>query len=139
MFHSASESTSRAYSAAPAVPYYTRQLVYGSGKCRKRGLTVCLHWRKVPRTFALFHCGPFSMVDHFMTAGVPSFPQITEVRNVGADRDGNSVSGSKASSVHAFPARTNRNPRRGTRMMEVAASETKVRRVASRWIWHRVP
>lgn len=53
-----------------------------------------LHWRKDPRTFALFHCGPFSMADHFMPAGVPSFPQITEVRNVGADGDGNSVSGS---------------------------------------------
>lgn len=58
--------------------------------------------------------GPLSMVHHVTTAGVPSFPQIAQVRNMGADGDGNSVSGSKASSAHGFPARTNRNPRKGT-------------------------
>ena len=36
------------------------------------------------------------MVDQVMPAGVPAFLQIMQVRNVGADGGGNSVSGSKA-------------------------------------------
>ena len=47
-----------------------------------------------------------------MPAGVPAFLQIMQVRNVGADGGGNSVSGSKASSAYAFPAQINRNSRK---------------------------
>ena len=53
------------------------------------------------------------MAHHVMPAGVPGFLQIMQVRNVGADGSGNSVSGSKARSAHAFPAWINRNPRKG--------------------------
>ena len=53
------------------------------------------------------------MVHHVMAAGVPASLQIMQVRNVGADGCANSVSGSKASSAHAFPAWINRNPHKG--------------------------
>ena len=102
-------------STAPAVPYDARQVVHGSGGCRIKGIGVSSPWLKGPKTFAPFDSGHFSMVHHVMTAGVSDFAQITQVYNVGAAGDGNSVSGSKASSAHAFPAGTNRNPRKGTR------------------------
>ena len=53
------------------------------------------------------------MANHVIPAGVPGFLQIMQVRNVGADGGGNSVSGSKVRSAHAFPAWINRNPRKG--------------------------
>ena len=66
------------------------------------------------------------MVDHVMPAGVPGFPQIIQVRNVDADGGGNSVSGSKASSAHGFPAWTKGNPRKKRNgMMEVGSFREK--------------
>lgn len=108
-------STSRARSAAPAVPavpYYARQVVHSSGKCRLGGLVVSLPWRKGPTTVSPFNSRSFRMVDHVMTAGVPSFPQIARVRNVGADGDGNSVSGAIASSAR-FPQEQLETPAKG--------------------------
>lgn len=61
------------------------------------------------------------MVDHVMPADVPGFLQIIQVGNVGADGGGNSVSGSEASSAHAFTAWINRKPPQMNGMTEVGS------------------